>query len=79
MTSLNHWLMTVVAGIAFTAGAALAQDARFDAADADADGSVTLTELQAVFPDVTAEQFMTADANGDGALDRDEFAALVGG
>ena len=45
--------------------------------DADADGMVTLVEAQAMYPDFTAEQFATADADASGALDAAELAAAV--
>jgi len=64
---------------ALIAGAALAQGASFSATDADGDGAVTLSELQAAFPEATAEQFAVADANADGVLTADEFATLVAG
>ncbi|EBA07224.1 hypothetical protein [Sagittula stellata] len=40
--------------------------------DADADGFVTLAEVQAVFPDVQAEVFDEADVDADGLLNADE-------
>ncbi|TMV08695.1 EF-hand domain-containing protein [Ruegeria sediminis] len=59
---------------AITAGLpslALAQSA----ADANGDGMLTIEELQAVIPDLEAEQFASMDVNGDGSLDQDEVAA----
>lgn len=47
--------------------------------DADADGQVTLEELQAVHAEITAESFAALDVNGDGLLDADEYAAAVDG
>ena len=43
--------------------------------DADGDGMLSLEEVQAVYPDVTEEQFTEMDVNGDGALDDDEVTA----
>lgn len=43
--------------------------------DANGDGLLTIEEVQAVQPDVTAEAFSTMDINGDGALDADEVKA----
>jgi hypothetical protein len=37
--------------------------------DANGDGLLSVTEVQAVYPDVTAEQFSAMDLNADGALD----------
>jgi hypothetical protein len=57
----------------------LAQDAAPDFAtiDADADGSVTLEELNVTYPDVTAEAFGGFDADASGGLSAEEFAAWV--
>ena len=44
-------------------------------ADANEDGVLSLEEVQAVYPDVTAEQFASADLNGDGALEDAEVTA----
>ena len=38
-------------------------------ADADGNGTYSLEELQAAFPDLTAETFATIDANADGEAD----------
>ena len=43
--------------------------------DSNADGLLTVDEVQAVYPDVTAEGFTAMDVNADGALDSDEVAA----
>lgn len=43
--------------------------------DANGDGMLTLDEVQAVFPEITAESFSAMDANADGALDDSEVAA----
>lgn len=43
--------------------------------DTNADGVLSLEEVQAAFADVTAEQFAAADSNADGSLDADELAA----
>ncbi|MFD2738714.1 hypothetical protein ACFSUD_03940 [Sulfitobacter aestuarii] len=43
--------------------------------DANGDGMVSVTEVQAVYPEITAEQFSTMDLNGDGALDEAEMTA----
>ncbi len=45
--------------------------------DANADGMVTLEEVQAVMPEVTAEAFVAMDSNGDGALDDAELSAAM--
>ncbi|MEM6941093.1 MAG: hypothetical protein AAF943_07275 [Pseudomonadota bacterium] len=43
--------------------------------DANGDGILSVAEVQAVFPDVTVEQFAAMDLNSDGALDDNEVQA----
>lgn len=45
------------------------------AADSNGDGLLTITEIQAVLPDVSAELFTAMDLNADGALDAAEIEA----
>lgn len=42
--------------------------------DTDADGGVSLQELQAAHPEVTEDQFQSADTNGDGMIDEIELS-----
>ena len=44
-------------------------------ADTDGDGTYSMEELKAAFPDMADDVFATVDANGDGAVDADELAA----
>ncbi len=46
----------------------------FEDADANKDGKITPVELSAAVPDVTMKEFRKYDTNGDGSLDRAEFA-----
>jgi hypothetical protein len=55
-----------------SAGAAVAQA---DTVDTDGDGMVSYTELLLVMPDMTEEDFAALDANEDGMLDAEEYAA----
>lgn len=43
--------------------------------DVNGDGLLSVSEVQAVYPDVTAEQFSAMDLNADGALDDAEVVA----
>jgi len=43
--------------------------------DANGDGLLSVSEVQAVYPDVTAETFSAMDLNADGALDDAEVIA----
>ncbi|NIA13127.1 MAG: hypothetical protein GWP08_03525 [Nitrospiraceae bacterium] len=47
----------------------------FQKADTNGDGKVTLEELKALAPNMTAERFAHIDANGDGALTLEEVRA----
>lgn len=42
-------------------------------ADGDGDGELSLSELQALRPELTSEQFARLDANGDGSVSPDEL------
>lgn len=44
-------------------------------ADTDGNGTYSLEELQAVFPDLTEETFATIDADADGEADLTEVKA----
>lgn len=62
------------------AGAAFAQAVLPDVPDTDGDGTWSLVELQAVWPDLTEEQFGAIDTAADGSVDTTELqAALDGG
>lgn len=56
------------------AGAAGAQTAP-EVPDTDGNGTRSLAEMQAAYPDMTAGRFDLIDANGDGVVDADELAA----
>ncbi|OYX44295.1 MAG: calcium-binding protein [Rhodobacterales bacterium 32-67-9] len=43
--------------------------------DTDGNGTYSIEELTAAYPDMTAELFGTIDANADGAVDADELKA----
>lgn len=43
--------------------------------DANGDGILSVAEVQAVYPEVTAEQFSAMDLNADGSLDNSEIQA----
>ena len=67
-------LISTIAAAAF-AGTAFAQAPMFDTIDVDGDGLVTLSEAQAVAPELTEEEFAAFDVNADGGLDEGEFEA----
>ncbi len=45
------------------------------AMDVNGDGLLTMDEVQAAYPEVTADQFSQIDTNGDGAVDDAEMTA----
>jgi hypothetical protein len=70
MTKLNIARVACVGALAFSP--AFAQTTP---ADADGNGSFSIEELQAAYPDLTAEVYATLDANTDGIVDAAELTA----
>ncbi|WP_370401686.1 hypothetical protein [Sulfitobacter sp. JB4-11] len=70
MTNLTK---TAILSMFLVPGVALAMTAA--EVDANGDGLLSVAEVQAVFPDVTAEQFSAMDLNADGGLDDGEVEA----
>ena len=69
-------LSLILGTLALSTGAALAAT-DFVTLDADASKTLTLTELQATFADLTEDGFKAIDANADGLVDDAEFKAAV--
>lgn len=72
MTRLNKLTAVAFSALcvpAFAMGAGAAE------VDANGDGILSAAEVQAVYPDVTPEQFSAMDLNADGALDEAEVVA----
>ena len=67
--------LTSLAAVAALITPALAMSTSAQEIDANGDGLLTIEEVQAVNPDVTAEGFSAMDMNGDGVLDADEVKA----
>ncbi len=65
----------VLAPLAF-AGFAHAQDLAM-VEDTDANGTWSLVELQAIWPEMTEDAFKGVDANGDAAVDEAELKAAL--
>ncbi|MGI9355269.1 MAG: hypothetical protein ACR2PF_08955 [Rhizobiaceae bacterium] len=63
---------------AFLSTAAFAAEGDFAKADTDTDGSLSYQEVLALMPDMTADQFKAADADGNGTLSQAEFDAATG-
>lgn len=45
--------------------------------DTNGDGLLSVTEVQAVYPEITAETYSTMDLNADGGLDATEVEAAT--
>ncbi|MQQ06856.1 EF-hand domain-containing protein [Epibacterium sp. SM1979] len=45
--------------------------------DLDGNGSLSLAEMQATFPELTSETFALIDVNSDGEADDSEIAAAI--
>ncbi|MEM6759652.1 MAG: hypothetical protein AAF601_09270 [Pseudomonadota bacterium] len=65
--------LSTFALLAVTPALALAQAAAD--LDTNADGVLTLDEVQVGYPDITVDTFTAMDLNADGALDGEEVAA----
>jgi len=65
----------VVLGLSSAAFAQAPSD--FATLDTDASGGLSLTEVQAAFPDLTAENFAAADTDGNGELSAEEYATAT--
>ena len=68
-------LTLIFAALSTAVTPALAMGAGAVEVDANGDGLLTIGEVQAVFPSVTAESFSAMDANADGTLDDAEIKA----
>lgn len=67
---MKKFLLTTVAAMTLSAPVWAQADL-----DTNTDGMLSIEELQAANPDITAEQFAALDADGDGALNADEVSA----
>ncbi len=74
---MKRLALTVALGLA-ASGAAFAAGTLADM-DTDANGSLSMTELQAVYKTLDEAGFAAIDANADGAVDDAELKAAVDG
>ncbi|MGB3555592.1 MAG: EF-hand domain-containing protein [Jannaschia sp.] len=65
--------LTTIAALLALAAPTWAQSAM----DTDGDGNVSMEELQAAYPDATAENFAAMDTDADGVLSEAEVAAAT--
>lgn len=66
----------LVALIALATPALAQVPLNFTEVDTDASGELSYSELQAVWPDLTADQFSAADLDLNGSLSADELAGF---
>jgi Ca2+-binding EF-hand superfamily protein len=59
----------------FGAFAAVQAHAQTVVTDTDGNGTFSMEEMKAAYPDLTDATFATVDVNGDGAIDADELQA----
>lgn len=64
--------LIAMSGAAFAAG-----ELDFTALDTDANGSLSLVEIQVALPDLTEEAFKAADVDASGELSAEEVTALT--
>lgn len=67
--------IAILIGMGALAQSAVAMSDTVAEIDTNGDGLMTMEEVRAVYPEMTAEQFSAIDANGDGALDDAEMVA----
>lgn len=65
--------IAILLGLGVLANAAIALSENVIEVDTNHDGLMTVDEVQAVYPDITAEIFAEIDSNNDGALDDKEM------
>lgn len=72
-----HKIAVSLAILGLSAGAALAQTpTTFADVDSDNSGELSFVELQAVWPDLTQDEFDIADRDNSGGLNVDELNSL---
>ncbi|MEO3414809.1 EF-hand domain-containing protein [Roseovarius sp. CAU 1744] len=69
--------IVILIGLGVLANAAIAMGERAIEVDANGDGVMTVDEVQAVYPDITAEIFAEVDTNNDGVLDDAEMISGI--
>ena len=73
-TILSSLIVLGLSGTAF-AQAALPE---FASLDVDGNGSISISEAQVAFPELSAEAYAAADTDADGTLSPDEFGLAAG-
>jgi hypothetical protein len=74
--TMKNIALTLASLLGFAALPAFAQDLP-EIADTDSNGIWSLTEMQAAYPDLTEDVFLTLDTSKDGGIDTAELTAAV--
>lgn len=72
-------LILALSFLGFSGVHAMAAEMDMSVVDANADGLVSMEEATAAGWEWTEDQFKSVDADGDGSLNADEFAAASAG
>lgn len=67
--------IVLVLGLGALANSAIAMGEAVAELDANGDGMLSVSEVQAAYPDISVETFSAVDTNSDGALDGAELTA----
>lgn len=70
---MSYKLLTLPAAVMVMTVSAIAADLT----DADGDGFFSMEEMQAVYPELSAEVFTQIDVDADGKISADEVAAAT--
>lgn len=66
-------VLSAIAALGFAGAAVANEEITFAAIDTNADGVLSLEEVQVAAPEVTEVEFTAYDADADGSLSEDEF------
>ncbi|MDT8326981.1 MAG: EF-hand domain-containing protein [Roseovarius sp.] len=67
--------IVLVLGLGALANSAIAMGEAVAELDVNGDGMLSVSEVQAVYPEISAETFSAVDTNSDGALDDAELVS----
>ncbi len=72
---MHKTISALVFSLGLAGAAAGAANAQTVVTDTDGNGSHSIEEMTAAYPDMTPDIFAQVDVNGDGGVDADELAA----
>ena len=74
---MTHRISLIMAALMLGTATATPAQTLPEIVDTDGNGSWSMTELQAVWPDLTDQTFLTVDANADGSADAAEVTKAL--